>query len=323
MFARKLQNVNVKTKLYLRMLFRKFFFRTICSVNNFRKNRNNFRKNVKTTSFFLQQNFHFECCKKFSNRRFEMKCHASQWTQNRFMNSKIIFRIFKFQLHIKTIRKISRLSRRRFLISIINCKFFSRFCDCFANSKSFVDFSNSFAKTEKLSFINRIICSKFRKFFNREIFLREIYCETKIFSFSICNDNDCEISFCNNCRCNRKFRIFCKWTNFLFIFFCKRCISICKLCNFVSLFAQFVFNVTKNRKIKRNRFADECKIKWIHLKKCDENSKSVMTLNATARRLQNSLSFWIILTFSFDNNFRCENRKRDCEIEFVLTFTNL
>ena len=78
MFARKLQKINVKTKLYLRMLFRKFRFRTICFVNNFRKNRNDFRKNVKTTSFFLQQNFHFECCKKFSNRHFEIKCHASQ-----------------------------------------------------------------------------------------------------------------------------------------------------------------------------------------------------------------------------------------------------
>ena len=67
--------------------------------------------------------------------------------------------------------------------------------------------------------------------------------------------------------------------------------------------------------MKRNCFANECKIKRICLKKCDENSKFATTLNATARRLRNSFLFRITLTFSFDNDFRnCENRKQNCSL---------
>ena len=77
--------------------------------------------------------------------------------------------------------------------------------------------------------------------------------------------------------------------------------------------------------MKRNRFADECKIKRIRLKKCDENSKFATTLNAIARRLRNSLSFRITLTFSFDNDFRnfriCENCERNCSSS--LNYTRL
>ena len=65
--------------------------------------------------------------------------------------------------------------------------------------------------------------------------------------------------------------------------------------------------------MKRNRFANKCKIKQTRLKKCDENSKFAATLNATARRLRDLFSFRITLIFSFDNDFcNCENRKQNC-----------
>ena len=91
------------------------------------------------------------------------------------------------------------------------------------------------------------------------------------------------------------------------------------------LFALFVFDITKNRKIKRNYFANKCKIKRIRLKKCKKNSKFITTLNAIARRLRNLFSFRKMLMLNFDNdfcnyeNYKHENRKRNyLSLNFIL-----
>ena len=91
------------------MFCRKFWSRAIYSINKIRNRSDESRKTDKTTSSSLQQNFHFEFCKKLSLCRSAIQCRTSQYSQIRLIVFKFKFTIDMFHLLIKISRNLSRL----------------------------------------------------------------------------------------------------------------------------------------------------------------------------------------------------------------------
>jgi hypothetical protein len=78
--------------------------REFCSINNSCNNCEEFRNANKTTSSFLQQDFHLRLIKEVLYLRFEIQCKTSQWSQTRLIDLKFNFKSIAFHLSIYATR---------------------------------------------------------------------------------------------------------------------------------------------------------------------------------------------------------------------------